>query len=496
MEEVGEKSPDCETDGYSSHWICTNENCSYTVNKNIIPALGHSYTSSFVTEPTCSESGYTMYLCACGDEYKSNEIASLGHDLITLEGVEATCTNHGITAGEYCTRCEYKMEQKETPLLEHDMIILKGVEPTCTDNGLTEGEYCSKCDYRKEQASIDPLGHTEKIDPAIAPDCVNTGLTEGKHCSVCNEVIIAQTLINALGHKEGEIIVENSILPNCVNNGSYDNVIYCTVCSDELAKESVEVRALGHSEVVDEAVEPTCTEMGLTEGKHCSVCGVVTLKQEPVFAKGHSYKETIVIATCTDAGYMEYVCSCGDAYVVEGESALGHKWVDATCTSPKSCSICNLEEGSILEHQYIDGECVCGKTEDVKPLENVTLQFEASKKNRVSFTSEQQIWSLGGLSFINDKANSDNDVADYASPVRCYAGSRITVEGKGLKTIVFVCYSEKYAAALKNSISNENCTVTVATNVLTVKFTDEVDCFVIESLSAQVRINSIKVNGD
>jgi hypothetical protein len=50
-----------------------------------------------------------------------------------------------------------------------------------------------------------------------------------------------------------------------------------------------------------------------------------------------------------------------------------HEWVDATCTSPKTCSICSVTEGDVLEHSFNSATCkipkkckVCGITEGEK----------------------------------------------------------------------------------------------------------------------------------
>jgi len=46
---------------------------------------------------------------------------------------------------------------------------------------------------------------------------------------------------------------------------------------------------LGHTEVIDPAVEATCTEAGITEGKHCSVCGEVLVEQTEIPPLGHDW---------------------------------------------------------------------------------------------------------------------------------------------------------------------------------------------------------------
>lgn len=50
----------------------------------------------------------------------------------------------------------------------------------------------------------------------------------------------------------------------------------------EIAYADIVIAATGHTEVIDEAVAPSYTQTGLTEGKHCSVCGEVIVAQETV----------------------------------------------------------------------------------------------------------------------------------------------------------------------------------------------------------------------
>ena len=80
-------------------------------------------------------------------------------------------------------------------------MIDAAVAATCTATGLTTGKHCSVCDtVLVAQTVVPALGHTEVIDAAVAATCTATGLTAGKHCSVCETVLVAQAVIPANGH--------------------------------------------------------------------------------------------------------------------------------------------------------------------------------------------------------------------------------------------------------------------------------------------------------
>lgn len=76
----------------------------------------------------------------------------------------------------------------------------------------------------------------------------------------------------------------------------------------------------------------------------------------------HSWKD----ATCS----TPKTCSiCGDT----AGSPADHSWEAATCTAPKTCAICKKTTGSTIAHDYVNGTCkVCGK-EDPSDPKNITV---------------------------------------------------------------------------------------------------------------------------
>ena len=79
----------------------------------------------------------------------------------------------------------------------------------------------------------------------------------------------------------------------CTADGQAERTCEC----GEVEKKTLE--KLGHAEQTLDAVEPTCTDNGLTEGKGCATCHAVLEAQEIVPAAGHAYdQKTYVCKTC------------------------------------------------------------------------------------------------------------------------------------------------------------------------------------------------------
>ncbi len=126
-----------------------------------------------------------------------------------------------------------------------------------------------------------PHTHAYGVWTAVKKATCTASGTEQRTC-VCGD---KQTrAVNATGHTE---ITVKGKAATCTESGLTDGK-KCSVCGTVTVKQTA-IKAKGHTEITVSGKSATCSENGLTAGKKCSVCGVFTVKQATVQAKGHKY---------------------------------------------------------------------------------------------------------------------------------------------------------------------------------------------------------------
>ena len=72
------------------------------------PPHTHTYSVEKTVKPTCTEDGYTVYKCSCGESYKTNGTAALGHSWGEWKTTKEPTTAAEGEKQRNCTRCGEK----------------------------------------------------------------------------------------------------------------------------------------------------------------------------------------------------------------------------------------------------------------------------------------------------------------------------------------------------------------------------------------------------
>ncbi len=208
---------------------------------------------------------------------------------------------------------------------------------TCTKRG-TKIIRCANCEVYTSE-TLSPLGHS--YGPwisRVAPTCTSTGTLAHKECTLCHlffdiydeelsnitipKIAHSYTVqqFNAIQHwmKCQNCDAVNSISNHAGGSATCIQKAVCDTCQQEYGTLS------GHSIVTDDAVEPTCTESGKTEGSHCSVCNEILTSQETIPAKGHTFCEWSVTKapTALENGVNTRSCTACDTKETETTNPL------------------------------------------------------------------------------------------------------------------------------------------------------------------------------
>ncbi len=331
---------------------------------------------------TCTEDGLTQgeYCSICNEIlWYQTLIPAYGHDTLWHEGKEATCTEDGYLPYETCTMCDYSTYEKIFAT-GHEIYEDEGFEASCDSYGWYPFEECIKCGYSTYE-EISPFGHNIVRYEYQDPTCTEDGWNAYEECTRCDYTTYnIYTKLDAYGHDTVQHAGKNA---TCTEDG-YLPYETCTMCDYSTYEKTT---ALGHDIISHEGKDATAEENGWKPYETCRRCDYSTY--ETILATGHNAGEWIIDkeATCTEDGAKHIECAdCKKVLVEEVIPAIGHDAVQyqgktATCTEfgyeayeacqRENCDYTTYKEINALGHNilYRDGKAVTCTEDGFKAYE-------------------------------------------------------------------------------------------------------------------------------
>ena len=166
-----------------------------------------------------------------------------------------------------------------------------------------------------------PHVHTpgEPVQENVVPaSCSQEGsYDEVVYCTECQEEISREhKTIDKLAHTPGEPVQENVVPASCSQEGSYDEVVYCTECQEEISREHKTIDKLAHTpgEPVQENVVPASCEAegSYDEVVYCTECQAeISREQKTINKLNHNivFVEEVPATATANGVAAHYECT-------------------------------------------------------------------------------------------------------------------------------------------------------------------------------------------
>ena len=249
-----------EEDVVKSYFETAGISCAWSYDDSTLPAGSSAHTHTpgepvqeNVVPASCKAEGSydeVVYCTECGEEISREQktIDKLAHTPGEAVQENVVVTHDKTTYDEvvYCTECQAEISRTpvELPIVTHTLTFVPEVPATEQAAGTKAHYTCSGCD----KLFSDAAGTVE--------------VTEAD--------LVIPKLVHI--HTPGEPVQENVVPASCTVDGSYDEVVYCTACQEEISRETKTIKAPGHELSLVAEVPATATKDGVKSHYACANC--------------------------------------------------------------------------------------------------------------------------------------------------------------------------------------------------------------------------------
>ena len=429
-------APTCYENGNIAYWYC--EACGQawldadcTLNTNlkavVLPMAHGAITHVEAVAPTCTAMGNIEYwYCeACGQAWL-DEACTLNTNLKAVKLPAAHTYTY--PCDQICSVC-YELTN---PDATHTIVAVEAKAATCTANGNVAYWYCSDCGAAWTDEALTQVTNQRNV---IIPAPGHADENGDYKCDKCSTKMLPEegtTLTIPQALAIGKLFTKNTyttqkyyitgIVTN-VYNTTYGNLYLKDADGNKICiyglytyDGSTRYDAMSYKPVEGDELT-VYTVLGFyTEAQ-----GKNAWMDEVVIHEEHDYDSVVIAPTCTKDGYTTHTCwMCGDETTDSVVAALGHNYVDGTC------SVCGAGSSEVEKVEVT----VSKTAAELMGIAGLSTANGTGVNNKV-------INLDANISIKCSQGKAGTAPAYYNSAIRLYQnGATLTVSGEGMKTII------------------------------------------------------------